>query len=86
MGNHHNKGVRRSHSKESAIANASRLNHPLHLTSLEAIMSMPKLIDNIIQYFSAAISRIFGPDDNSYPETGVQPFDGEVNKKSHLSD
>jgi len=45
-------------------------------------MNMPKLIDDIIQYFSAAISRIFGPDDNSYPETGVQPFDGESNKKS----
>lgn len=49
-------------------------------------MSMPKFFDDIIQYFSAAISRIFGPDDNSYPETGVQPFDGESNKKPHQPD
>ncbi len=49
-------------------------------------MTMPKFIDDIIQYFSAAISRIFGPDDNSYPATGVQPFEGESNKKSGVNE
>ncbi len=49
-------------------------------------MGMPKLLDNVIQYFSGAISRIFGPSDDAYPNTGVQPFEGEPNKKSHFSD
>jgi hypothetical protein len=47
---------------------------------------MPKLIDDVIKYFSGAVSRIFGPTDDSYPNTGVQPFEGESNKKSHSSD
>jgi hypothetical protein len=49
-------------------------------------MTMPKVIDNLIQYFSGAISRIFGPNDDHYPNTGVQPFDGEPAKKSHPTD
>jgi hypothetical protein len=27
-------------------------------------MSMPKIIDDVIHFFSGAISRIFGPDDD----------------------
>jgi hypothetical protein len=49
-------------------------------------MGMPKVFDNVIQYFSGALSRIFGPTDDAYPNTGVQPFEGEPNKKHHLSD
>ncbi len=49
-------------------------------------MSIPKILDDVIQYFSEAISRIFGPSDDEYPNTGVQPFDGEPNKKSHPVD
>ncbi len=49
-------------------------------------MGIPKLLDNVIQYFSGAISRIFGPNDDEYPNTGVQPFEGEPNKKQHPLD
>jgi hypothetical protein len=34
-------------------------------------------MDGLIQYFVEPIARIFGPDDNVYPEIGVQPFDGD---------
>ena len=34
--------------------------------------------ENLMQYFAEPIGRIFGPDDNSYPEIGVQPFDGNI--------
>ncbi len=49
-------------------------------------MGIPKLLDNVIQYFSGAISRIFGPSDDEYPNTGVQPFEGEPNKKHQSLD
>ncbi len=35
-----------------------------------------------IRYVGKAITRIFGPTDDEYPPTGVQPFTGErPNKK-----
>lgn len=40
-------------------------------------MNVPKMFDSVVQYFSEAFALIFGPDRDSYPETGVQPFDGE---------
>ncbi len=44
-------------------------------------MSIPKIIDDVIQYVSGAVVRIFAPSDDQYPNTGVQPFDGEPSKK-----
>ncbi len=49
-------------------------------------MSIPKVIDDVIQFFSGAISRIFAPSDNEYPNTGVQPYDGETAKSPHSAD
>ncbi len=50
-------------------------------------MSLPKVIDDVISYISGAMSRIFGPNDDSYPETGVQPYKGESKRhKKHRSD
>jgi hypothetical protein len=46
-------------------------------------MGIPKVIDDVIQFVSGAVSRIFAPSDDKYPETGVQPFEGEPNKKHH---
>ena len=38
----------------------------------------------IINYILGAVSRIFSPRDDNYPETGTQPFEGEPgNKKNH---
>lgn len=44
-------------------------------------MTIYKLFDNVTQFFSEAVARIFGPTDDSYPDTGVQPFEGDPNKK-----
>lgn len=45
-------------------------------------MHITKAIENISEYFSGALARIFGPTDDKYPPTGVQPFEGDpYNKK-----
>ncbi|MGF1519048.1 MAG: isochorismate synthase [Nodosilinea sp.] len=38
--------------------------------------------EGLIRYFAEPIGRIFGPDDNSYPATGVQPFEGDVHTET----
>lgn len=37
--------------------------------------------DGLFQYFAEPVRRIFGPDDNSYPEVGVQPYQGDYYSK-----
>lgn len=34
--------------------------------------------EGLMQYFAEPVGRIFGPDDDNYPKTGVQPFDGDT--------
>lgn len=48
-------------------------------------MFISKMISNIAQYISEAVMRIFGPSDDAYPNSGVQPFTGEIYKKSTVS-
>lgn len=43
-------------------------------------MKLIKTLTEAMHYVSAAVGRIFGPTDDAYPETGVQPFEGEPNK------
>ncbi len=38
---------------------------------------VPKTFDDVLRFFSGAISRIFGPTDDNYPATGTQPFSGD---------
>lgn len=50
-------------------------------------MKVPRVFDDMIQFVSGAMSRIFGPTDDKYPNTGVQPFEGEpLDKKSKSAD
>ena len=44
-------------------------------------MKIATMLDRLIGYFADAITRIFGLDRNQYPATGVQPFEGEIDKK-----
>lgn len=44
-------------------------------------MSIFKQLDRAVQYFSGAFVRIFGPNDDSYPATGLLPFEGTPSKK-----
>lgn len=50
-------------------------------------MNIYKWLDSISQYISEAVVRIFGPTDDAYPITGVQPFSGEpLHKKRGAAD
>ncbi len=43
--------------------------------------AISKLLARLTQYITEAAMRIFGPNNDSYPNTGVQPFSGEPYKK-----
>jgi hypothetical protein len=43
-----------------------------------SIASIPQRVG---RYISGAVSRIFGPNDDNYPNTGVQPFEGEPSEE-----
>lgn len=49
-------------------------------------MSIITLVRRVIQYVSEAVTRIFAPNDDHYPATGVVPFQGETHKKSRWAD
>ncbi len=49
-------------------------------------MGIYKLFDSITRYISEAIARIFGPNDDAYPEIGVQPFSGEPSQENGKTD
>ena len=41
-------------------------------------MKLLTLLNDTVEYFADAIARIFGLGDDIYPETGVQPFSGDI--------
>ncbi|MBD1831853.1 hypothetical protein H6F61_03910 [Cyanobacteria bacterium FACHB-472] len=49
-------------------------------------MGITRMMDSITQYFSEAIACIFGPSDDAYPVTGVQPFSGDPLKETRRAD
>ncbi len=40
-------------------------------------MNVIQMLNQALQYISDGVNRVFSPTDDHYPETGVQPFDGE---------
>lgn len=40
----------------------------------KTILEIPQ---KIVSYITSAAARIFSPSDDNYPNTGVQPFEGE---------
>ncbi|MBW4523248.1 MAG: hypothetical protein KME16_26710 [Scytolyngbya sp. HA4215-MV1] len=48
-------------------------------------MKVPNFFGDVIQYVSEAVSRIFGLNDDKYPNTGVQPFEGDPFDEKNLS-
>ncbi len=40
-------------------------------------MNIWQSIQNAVQAILRGVSRIFEPSDDDYPESGVQPFEGE---------
>lgn len=41
-------------------------------------MKFRNIFDELIQFISGAVTRIFTPTDDEYPATGVQPFEGDI--------
>jgi hypothetical protein len=46
-------------------------------------MRIATMLDRLIGYFAEPTARIFGLDRNKYPAIGIQPFEGEIDKKHH---
>lgn len=49
-------------------------------------MGITRMMDSIIGFLSEAVARIFSLNDNEYPLTGVQPFEGDPYEKPANSD
>lgn len=49
-------------------------------------MNISSIFDGVVQYISGAVVRIFSPTDDSYPTTGVQPFEGSPFDESRSND
>lgn len=47
--------------------------------TFKAILELPQ---KLVSYITTAATRIFSPNDDDYPATGVQPFEGEPNKEN----
>jgi hypothetical protein len=50
-------------------------------TSKNLVQNVQNLGQQVINYLSGAVSRIFGVRDDDYPTTGVQPFEGDIPEK-----
>ena len=46
-------------------------------------MNLVKSVNELMDYFSGAVSRVFSLSDDAYPNTGIQPFSGRVYDKKH---
>ena len=46
-------------------------------------MNIFQWLQNLIQYIGTGVSRIFSPSEDDYPETGVQPFEGDPYKEKN---
>jgi hypothetical protein len=42
------------------------------------MMKLNQMLQDLVQYFTEAFARVFGPSDDEYPTVGVQPFEGEI--------
>ena len=45
--------------------------------------AMVRAFQSLFEDVSKAAGRIFGPNDDNYPETGVQPFGGDIPDHRH---
>lgn len=45
--------------------------------------TVKEIPQKVISYISGAVTRIFAPRDDDFPETGVQPYEGEPSDKKH---
>jgi hypothetical protein len=46
------------------------------------VMDIVKMLREFVQYITEGFARIFGPNDDEYPSTGVQPYEGDPYQQS----
>jgi hypothetical protein len=46
--------------------------------------TIKELPQKVIQFMSGAMARLFGLNEDDYPGTGVQPFEGDPADKKHF--
>lgn len=44
-------------------------------------MTVVERVQEMFDYLWGGVKRIFGANDDEYPETGVQPFEGDRSKE-----
>jgi hypothetical protein len=49
-------------------------------------MDIPNVLQNFVQYITEAFARIFGPNDDEYPNVGIQPFEGDPYQQTSESE
>ena len=52
-------------------------------TLRQVVQSVWNALAQLVAYLGAAVKRIFAPNDDEYPNTGVQPFEGDINAKKN---
>ena len=45
-------------------------------------MNIDRILSKISKYVTEAFARIFGPNEDEYPNIGIQPFEGEPYKQA----
>jgi hypothetical protein len=50
---------------------------------MNTLRKIPSMIGQAIQYVVDAAGRIFTSSKDEYPESGVQPFEGDIPKSHH---
>lgn len=45
------------------------------------VSSLVRKMKTLVKYLSDGVIRIFKPTEDNYPETGVQPFEGDIADK-----
>jgi hypothetical protein len=53
----------------------------LNLTRGDRLMKLLDMVSKVTQYLSEAAARIFGPKQDDYPKTGVQPYTGDPSEE-----
>jgi hypothetical protein len=46
-------------------------------------MKLLDMVSKVAQYLIEAAGRIFGPREDDYPKTGVQPYTGDPSEETH---
>lgn len=73
-------------SSQSMISDKGEMIMSINRRLRESILTIATIPQRVIRYIASAVTRIFGPTDDNYPATGVQPFEGEPADEKSLGE